>query len=263
MTERLPRLVGMVHLLPLPGSPRFDGSMDMVLESATADAQVMVEAGFPALMVENFGDAPFHPDEVPAETVAAIAVAVTAVMDSGVPVGVNVLRNDALAALGICAATGARFIRVNVLTGAMYTDQGLITGRAAEVQRRRAVLCPEVEVWADVIVKHATPPAGLDAAQAAEDTIERGLADALIVSGSGTGTEPDLNEAKRVRDAAPPRTRLVIGSGAGVDNMDALLDVADTIIVGSSIKIDGDAASRPDPLRVREFAERAGERGLL
>ena len=118
---------------------------------------------------------------------------VAGVAGLGVPVGVNVLRNDALAALGIAAATGARFIRVNVLTGLMYTDQGPITGKAAEVARARSRLAPDVEIWADVLVKHAVAPPGSDIRQMARDTIERGGADALIMSGSGTGEGDNPN----------------------------------------------------------------------
>jgi hypothetical protein len=253
----------MVHLLPLPGSPRFDGSIDRIVETAAEDARVLVDAGFPALMVENFGDAPFFADDVPPETVAAMTVAVGAVGQTGVPLGVNVLRNDALAALGVAAATAARFIRVNVLTGVMFTDQGPVVGRAAEILRKRATLAPDVAIWADVMVKHATPPAGLTAAQAAADTVERGLADAVIVSGSGTGAEPDLGEAREVKAAVPNSIRIVIGSGASGDNLDRLLGVADTIIVGSAIKADGDANKRPDPLRAKALVEKAAERGLL
>lgn len=263
MIDRIPRLVGMVHLLALPGSPRYGGSVDDVIATAEDDARVLADAGFPALMVENFGDVPFHPDRVPPETVAAMTLAVAAVGGSGVPIGVNVLRNDALAALGVAAATDAAFIRVNVLTGIMYTDQGPIVGRAAEVIRKRDSIVPGVEVWADVLVKHATPPAGLSAARAAEDTVERGLADAVIVSGSGTSMEPDLQVAASVKSAVPDSTRIVVGSGARIDNIDGLLSVADTIIVGSSIKVDGDPSKRPDPLRAKAFVERAAERGLL
>lgn len=263
MTERLPRLVGMVHLLPLPGSPRFAGSIDEVVTTAVDDARSLTDAGFPALMVENFGDAPFYADSVPPEIIAAMTVAVSAVGEAGVPVGVNVLRNDAMGALGIAASTGARFIRVNVLTGVMYTDQGAITGRAADVQRHRARLCPDVEIWADVMVKHATPPAGLSAGQAAEDTIERGLADAVVISGPSTGAGPDLAQARQVKEAVPDGTRVVVGSGARSENIDPLLGVADTFIVGSSVKVHGDAANRPDPLRAKAFVERAAESGLL
>ena len=237
--------------------------MDEVVETAADDARVLADAGLPALMIENFGDAPFYADSVPAETVAAITVSASAVAGSGLPFGVNVLRNDAIAALAVASATKASFIRVNVLTGLMYTDQGPIVGRAAEVQRARARLCPEVEVWADVMVKHATPPPGLETGRAVADTIERGMADAVIVSGAGTGAEPDEELGRTVREAALAGTRVVAGSGATADNIDSLLRFADTLIVGTSIKVDGDPNNRPDPLRCKAFVEKAAERGLL
>jgi hypothetical protein len=215
-------------------------------------------------MVENFGDAPFRADTSDPETIAAMALAVRGVVEqTDLPVGVNVLRNDALSALAIASVAGAQFIRVNVLTGLMYTDQGPIVGRADEVARRRAVLGPEIEVWADVMVKHATPPPGLDMEQAVEDTVVRGLADAVIVSGTGTGVEPDADEAARARSVLPKGVRLVIGSGAGVDNLGSLADVADTIIVGSSLKMDGNANEGLDPERVAAFMEAARHHGLV
>ena len=260
----IPRVVGMVHLLPLPGSPGFNGSMDEIMKTAVSDASDLADAGFPALMIENFGDVPFLADGVPAETISAMTVSVTEVSDAtGLPFGVNVLRNDAVSALGIAAATGAAFIRVNVLTGIMYTDQGPIVGQAAAVLRKRSQLVPGVEIWADVMVKHAAAPAEIDASQAAADTVERGRADAVIVSGSGTGAEPDMHEATVVRAAVPTETRVVIGSGANVDNLSRLTGTADSVIVGSSIKVDGDARNRVDPRRASRFIEVARDDGLL
>lgn len=238
--------------------------MDRVVAGAVDDARTLADAGFPALMVENFGDAPFHADEVPPETIAAMTRAVGSVVtEVGLPTGVNVLRNDALAAVGVAAAVGAPFIRVNVLTGVMYTDQGPIVGRAAAVQRKRAALSPDLEVWADVLVKHATPPPGTDPTQAALDTVERGLADAVIVSGAGTGSEPDLARLAAVRKALPDGTRVVIGSGAGPENLSLLLEHADTVIVGSSLKPGGDPSQPVDPARARAFAEEAARQGLV
>lgn len=263
MIEPLPRLVGMVHLMPLPGSPRFGGSIDQVLTRAAEDAGVLADAGFPAVMVENFGDAPFFADTVPPETISAMTLAVDRISRLGVPVGVNVLRNDALAAVGVAAATGARFIRVNVLTGLMYTDQGPIVGKAAEVQRKRQVLAPDLEIWADVMVKHAVAPQGLDIRQLAIDTAERGLADAVIVSGPGTGAETSVDDARLVKESSPERMRIVAGSGVTAENIDRLLGFVDTIIVGSSIKGGVDRDNRPDPLRAKTFVEKAAERGLI
>lgn len=238
--------------------------MDEVISTAAADARDLADAGFPALMIENFGDTPFFADDVPPETIASMTVALHVVAEQAtLPFGVNVLRNDARSAIAVAAATGARFVRVNVLTGMMHTDQGPIVGRAAEVHRARRSLCPDVEIWADVMVKHATPPPGADVRQMAADTVERGLADAVIVSGSGTGAEPDIHEASLVLSAIPDSTRLVIGSGATASNLSRLIDIADSVIVGSSIKVDGLASNRVDPSRGAAFVEVASRNGLI
>ena len=253
----------MVHLLPLPGSPRFDGDLAAVIASARSDALTLKEAGFPALMIENFGDAPFYPDRVPPITVAAMTRAAIALAEAtDLPIGLNVLRNDALAALAIAAATGASMIRVNVLTGHMNTDQGPIVGKAAEVARERRALCPDVAILADVFVKHASPPAATTIEQAGMDTWERGGADALIVSGTGTGQAPDLDEAARLRKAVP-QAKILIGSGATALGLSALAEIADGAIVGTSIKIDGRAANPVDADRARELVRVAASLGWV
>ena len=257
----LPSLIGMVHLPPLPGSPRFDGDFESVIAFALRDALILKEAGFPALMIENFGDAPFYPDQVAPITVAAMTRAVAAIIEAtDLPTGVNVLRNDARSALAIAAVTGAAMIRVNILTGLMNTDQGPIVGRAAEVARQRRTLCPGVAILADVFVKHATPPWGLTIEQAGLDTWERGGADALIVSGIGTGAAPDIEEAARLRKAVPDAT-ILVGSGASVANLGALAEVADGAIVGSSLKVSGRMSGQVDSGRARDLVRAAAAVG--
>jgi len=247
----------MVHLGPLPGAPSFT-SFDDVLATAVSDALLLEAAGFDALMVENFGDVPFYPDDVPKITIAAMTRAVSAVVDAtSSPVGVNVLRNDALGALAVAAATGASFIRVNVLSGVMYTDQGAITGKAAELARARKSLAPEVMVFADVFVKHAAPPPGISIEQSAEDLADRAMADALVVSGAATAKEPDITQLQAVRSAVPD-TPLLIGSGATADNVVKLLEVADGVIVGSSLKSDGTATGTLDADKARAFIASTG-----
>src|SRR5437763_15361482 len=90
-------LIGMVHLLPLPGAPRWQGSMDVVIERALADAAALEAAGLDGPMVENYADVPCYPDEAPPETVAAMAVSVREVVRAArLPVGGNLRRNDAV-----------------------------------------------------------------------------------------------------------------------------------------------------------------------
>lgn len=225
--------------------------MDEVLQLAVADARVMAGAGCDALIVENFGDAPFFAEHVPAETIAALTRAVDAVMSVAgeLPVGVNVLRNDARSGLGICAVTGASFLRVNVHTGAAASDQGLLTGRAAETLRERERLCPEVALICDVHVKHASPIGTGDISEAAADTARRGLADVLIVTGSATGSAPHPNELARVREAVGA-TPILIGSGLTESNAPALLAQASGAIVGTSLKRDGRVSEPVDEGRV-------------
>src|ERR1017187_3440250 len=114
-----PRLIGMVHLAPLPGAPDA-GPLSETIAAAVRDAEPLAAAGFDAICIENFGDAPFYPRRVPRLTVSAMTAAVAAVAaKTQVPLGINVLRNDAESALAIAACVGANFIRVNILTGAM------------------------------------------------------------------------------------------------------------------------------------------------
>ena len=129
-------LIGVVHLRPLPGSPRWRSDLQAVIESAVIDARAYERGGTHALFIENFGDVPFTKGNVGPETVAAMATAGRAIRDeTKLPIGFNVLRNDACAALALCAACQGDFIRVNVHTGAMLTDQGLIEGDAYETLR--------------------------------------------------------------------------------------------------------------------------------
>lgn len=251
-TTRYP-LIGMLHAPPLPGAPRWQPPFRNLVERVLADAETLAAGGVDGLMIENYGDVPFFAGAVPAETVAALAVLAREVRAAcPLPLGINVLRNDAGAALAIAAATGAAWIRVNVHTGAMLTDQGWITGRAADTLRTRRTLGADVAIFADVLVKHATPPAGLTAEAAARDTWERGLADALIVTGAATGAATDAGRVQQVR-AAVPGAPVLVGSGLTADSAAALLRHADGAIVGSAFQRDGRAGEPVERARVERL----------
>jgi uncharacterized protein len=248
-------LVGVVHLRPLPGAPRWQGSMREVVKAAVNDATAFERGAAAAVILENFGDVPFSKSAVPAETVAAMAAVGAAVREAvKLPLGFNVLRNDARAALALCAACDGRFIRVNVHCGAMLTDQGVIEGNAFETVRLRAQLCPAAQIFADVQVKHAVPLGNCNLQHEARDTFERGLADALIVSGSGTGMATDLQDVKQVRQAAP-LAKILIGSGVTVENAAGFLPYADGVIVGTFVKRGGRAGQPVEVRRVARLAE--------
>ena len=249
--SRAPKLLlGVIHLRPLPGAPRFAGNLRAVIDAAVADACAYERGGAHAVFIENFGDVPFTKSSVGPETIAAMTAAGCAVRTAvKLPIGFNVLRNDARAALALCAACGGSFIRVNVHTGAMLTDQGLIEGDAYHTLRYRERVAPGAEIFADVHVKHAVPLGNWTIEDSARDTVERGLADALIVSGVGTGQAADIADVERVRRACP-KTKLLLGSGVNAANVQNYLRFADGVIVGSSLKREGRLANPVDPKRV-------------
>ena len=244
----------MVHLGPLPGSPRDMGEpLANIIARAIQDAHSLEAGGANALMIENFFDAPFAKDRVPPHTLAAMTRAVQAVRETTtLPLGVNVLRNDALSALAIAHVCGAQFVRINVYVGAAVTDQGLIEGaaRAAILYRRELRADTSIQIWADVFVKHAAQLGTNSLEDAAKDAVLRGLADALIVSGTATGTATDPDDVRRVK-LAVPNTPVLVGSGFDTQTAPALLTHADGAIVGTSLKHDGQVASPVETARVR------------
>lgn len=248
----------MVHLHALPGAPSFDGSIDRVIEAALADAHALIDGGCDGIVFENFGDRPFH--KAPGkETIAAMTRVIADVVRGVRAVfGVNVLRNDAAGALAIAAATGAAFIRVNIHTGSMLTDQGIIEGDSAATLRLRGAIAPDVAIFADHLVKHATPIAAVDEEQSARDLRERGLADAVIVSGRETGAAVDVARFERVRAAI--EAPIVIGSGLTAENAAQFAD-AEAAIAGTSLKRDGRVGAAVDPQRVERLVRAFKLRG--
>lgn len=250
-------VIGVVHLKALPGAPRWAGKLSSVIDQAVADAKAYERGRADALLVENFGDVPFSKSSVGAETVAAMTAAGRAVRDAvKIPIGFNVLRNDARAALALCAACGGSFIRVNVHTGAMLTDQGIIEGDAYGTLRYRRAVCPHAAIFADVHVKHAVVLGNFSIEESARDTLERGMADALIITGTGTGVAADIEDVQRVREACP-KAKILLGSGVTADNAGQFLRYADGAIVGTSVKVAGRVENPVDHKRVAALVRAA------
>ena len=252
------RLIGMVHLPPLPGSPRWDGSMEKAIAVALADASALIDNGMDALIVENYGDAPFTAGRVSAATVAAMAVIAQEIRRAlpDAPLGVNVLKSDARSALAVATAIGARFIRVNVLAGAVVADQGIVQTDAYDLLRDRRLLGVDVAIFADVQGKHAVPLAPVELEQQARDLAARALADGLVVSGRATGDATPIEDVKRVRSAVPT-TPVLVGSGVTADTIAEILSVAEGVIVGTFVKRDGSVRQPVDPERVRRLVAAA------
>ena len=246
-------VIGVLHVPALPGSPSNHLNIREIRAFVVRDAEAYAAGGIDALILENFGDVPFYPDRVPPQTVAfltALACEVRASFPQ--PLGINVLRNDGESALAVAAASGAAFIRVNVYTGARVADQGILQGRAHAIQLLKRALASEVSVFADVAVKHSAALGERTLEDEVEDSVQRALADAVIVTGEATG-KPASMDALRTARVAAHGAPVFVGSGAREDTVAKLLAAADGVIVGSSLKRDGHVSKPVDAERVRRF----------
>lgn len=236
-------LVGMLHLRPLPGAPRFEPARGMaeVVDTALHEARLLEGAGFDGVIVENAWDIPFvPPDKVGFETVAALAVVVNELRRHvSLPIGVNCLANAVEASLAVAQAAGAQFVRANQWVNAYVANEGVIEGQAGALTRyRKSIGAEGVTVWADVLVKLGSHSITSDRSleEQARDA-EFFAADALIVTGSRLADPPSLEDLLAVRTATT--LPVVVGSGVTADNVGDMSGFADAFIVGSALKEGG------------------------
>ena len=244
---------GVVHLQSLPGSPSNRLTLDEIIDLAQEDVNNLLFGGVDGIIIENFGDTPFVKDNISKRTLANFTTVVeNLTIDRDIKVGINVLRNDGIAALSIAEATKSHFVRINVLNNTMFTDQGIIEGNSHEINQFKTSLNNYIEIHADVFVKHAVPPQGSKIENHTAELIERAGADVVIVTGDGTGHEINIEDLQKVRSIVP-EGKLAIGSGVNSTNISAYENLADILIVGTSFKYDNDVSKKVDISRVEEL----------
>lgn len=235
-------LIGTVHLLPLPGAPRYRGEeLSTIIRRAVDDAKAYVEGGIDGLIIENEGDIPFlKPEQIGPETVATLTAVTIAVREAvDVPLGINCLANAVIPSLAVALAAGSAFVRANQWANAYVANEGIVEGAAATAMRfRTQVGATTVRIFADVHVKHGSHAIVADRsiAELTRDT-EAFDADVLIATGNRTGHPTSVDEVEQIKEVA---TRpVIVGSGLTHENAGALMEVADGAIVGSAMKHGG------------------------
>jgi membrane complex biogenesis BtpA family protein len=252
-------LVGVVHFLPLPGSPGWRGSFAELEDRALRDARALKEGGAEAVIVENMGDLPYLNGRVEPETTAAMAVLGRLVArEAGLPTGVQVLAGANREALGAAVAGGLSFLRVEGFAYGHVADEGWIQASAGTLLRARAALKADVKVWADIKKKHSAhaATADLDIAEIAKGTVFNG-ADAVIVTGLATGRPANVAHVRAVRDAVP-QTPVAVGSGVEPGQAKELAAICDAVIVGTFIKEGGDWHNPIERERVAKLKDELG-----
>ncbi len=256
-------IIGMIHLKALPGSPNSSLSVPEVLAHAIADLNSLLEGTIDGVLVENYHDYPFQPFAVDNFTLVSMSLIVKEIVKSStVPVGVNVLRNACSDALVIASLTGAKFIRCNFLTGAYVTDQGVIVGCAHILKRlQKQLSCIKTEstplIFGDVLCKHASAIAPRSVDLEAIDALERGLADAVIITGDRTGLSAKISDLQLLYDKQIKP--ILVGSGVTTETVADLLPLVDGIILGTSLKHKNIISQPIDKKKVQEFMHKVQE----
>ena len=245
------RLIGMVHVGALPGTPMNQTSTELLAVQAAREAKVLADAGFDAIILENMHDRPYvHADHGPEIVATMTRVALEVLCLVELPIGVQVLCGGNREAIAIAQAVSGSFIRCENFVFSHVADEGLLERAEAGplLRYRRSIGAEDVRVFADIKKKHASHAitADISLAEAAEAARFFG-ADGLIVTGTSTGkpTSPaDVAEAKRAADLP-----VLIGSGVTPESAAPLLEHANGLIVGSSIKHGGWWENEVDPAR--------------
>ena len=254
--------IGVVHCPPFPGAPRHrQATMPEIVEAALMDARSYAEGGIDGLIIENHGDIPFlRPGGIGPETAAMMAVVTDRVRaETGLPLGINVLANAAIAALAVAKAGGGAFIRVNQWANAYVANEGFVEGDAARALRYRATIdAADVAIFADSHVKHGAHAVTADRSiEELTRDLEFFDADAVIATGQRTGDTATADEIRTVKGATI--LPVLVGSGVRADNVAEIMTLADGVIIGSSLKRGGVWWEPVERERVAAFMSRFRE----
>jgi membrane complex biogenesis BtpA family protein len=246
-------VIGVIHLKPLPGAPRYDGTpLREVYDAAIADARTLAKGGIDGIIVENASDLPFaRPEDIGPETVASLTAACLAVRGAvDVPIGITCVANGVIPALAVAKAVGARWVRANQWVNAYVANEGLMDGPAPRAMRYRAAIgARDVRIFADVHVKFGAHAITADRSIAEQATDAEWFdADVLIASGTRTGSPTLPEEVERVK--AGTTLPVIVGSGLDAAQVPRLFAVAEGAIVGQWLKEDGLWWNPVDPRRV-------------
>jgi uncharacterized protein len=248
-------VIAMAHIPALPGTPRYDPGMSIqqMIDTVAVDVEKLYSAGVDAVMFCNEDDRPYRLQAGP-ESIAAMTRIVTELAPRERPFGVDYLW-DPIAALVIAAATGATFIR-EVVTGVYESDMGLWTPDPAELLRlRRQIHADDIRIFANITPEFASPLGTRSITQRARSAVVSSLVDAILISGPMAGAEPDLSAVQEAKDAIGSQVPVMLNTGARASNVGEFLRVADGVIVGSSLKVDGYTWNPVDLSRAQAFME--------
>ncbi len=248
-------LIGMVHVAALPGTPHGRLCVREIAERAAAEAVILAESGFDAIIIENMHDRPYLRRKVGPETVAAMARVGHAVRRAiSIPMGVQILAGANREALAVAQSIEAQFIRAEGFVFAAVADEGLMDEADAGslLRYQRQIGADSIKIFCDIKKKHSSHALTSDVTLAeTAEAAEFFGADGVIVTGAATGRPTSRDDVSEVAGATT--LPILVGSGVTPQSAGKLFEFASGLIVGSYCKVGGSWHAPLDQERIDQL----------
>ena len=244
-------IIGMVHLLPLPGSPGYKGNLDDIYEAGLKDLRALEKGGAGAIIIENFGDVPYARENELINKIAFATMVARLRKETKLPVGINYQFNDVETEWAVAYNCDVDFLRCEVFAENRIGPNGVFVAAGPELMRIKAHYKKDIMILADASVKHTFALAEQPLDFTIESLIEGG-ADGIIVTGITTGVNPSVDDVKLVKKHAK-KLPVILGSGINEKNVNDYLPYINGAIVGSSLKKDHIVENPVDVNNVKKF----------
>jgi len=221
-------ILGMIHLAG-------DGPTDKV-DRALEELAIFEKEGVDGAIIENYHG---RVDDVE-RTLKEIDKANTKVV-----MGINILSNEFDLAFRLAKKYGAKFIQLDYIAG-KYTSGELPVSSYMRYKQEH----PDVVVLGGVWPKYYHPVNGSNLEADLIEGMKR--AEAIVVTGKGTGKETPFDKIKSFRKSIGKHP-LIVGAGLNPENAYEQLSIADGAIVGSSLKIGYETENAVDKDQVRDL----------
>lgn len=253
-------VIGMIHIDALPGTPNFKGSVKNIIDKALMEAKFYMSGGVDGIAIENMHDVPYLNKSAGPEITSLMSIIGYEIKQlTKMPVGIQILAGANKQALAAANSAGLDFIRAEGFVFAHIADEGTINSDAAELLRyRKAIGADNILIFTDVKKKHSSHNITADVSiEQTAHAAEFFLSDGIILTGSETGKETDLDEVKSVKKSI--KLPVIIGSGITLNNIENYLPYCDAVIIGSYFKKSGNWKNTVDTERVKAFMKKINQ----
>lgn len=243
-------VIGMVHLLPLPGNPAYKDNKAEIVANALDDAKRLLEGGVDAIMLENFSDWPQYSTEIPLEAYSLMLNVATRIKEfCNVPFGVNIEMNAYVQEWAMAYACDADFIRVEAFVDNRAGSFGYIEACSTPLAKLMKDYPADTMLFTDVHTAETYGMPEVPINELAGNAIGHDSS-AVIVTENDQCKRVTVDDVRSMREVVGDFP-ILVGSGVKPGNVLDYLEYADGVIVGRGFK----TGDRIDVALVKEFMD--------